>query len=80
MAHVMYNLEQRIYIYYCYAEQIHTNHARKKFRLPDTTFLSGNTISKLVQKVRTHGILIEKKPLKINRVLTTEKLDDTVVD
>jgi hypothetical protein len=35
-----------------------------------------DTISKLVKKVRIHGILIERKPLKRNTVLTDEKLDD----
>jgi hypothetical protein len=29
-----------------------------------------------VQKVRTHSILTDRKPLKRNRVLTEEKLDD----
>jgi tetrahydromethanopterin S-methyltransferase subunit G len=30
----------------------------------------------IVKKVRTHGILIDRKPLRRNRVLTEEKLDD----
>jgi hypothetical protein len=34
------------------------------------------TISKFVKKVRTHSMLIGRKPLKRNRVLTEEKLDD----
>jgi hypothetical protein len=50
------------------------NKFRRKFR--DTICPSGDTISKLVKKVRTLGILIDRKPLKINRVLTEEKLDD----
>jgi hypothetical protein len=29
-----------------------------------------------VKKVRTHGILIDRKPLKRNQVLTEEKLGD----
>jgi hypothetical protein len=37
---------------------------------------SGDTISKLVKKFRTHGILIDRKPLKRSHVLTEEKLDD----
>jgi hypothetical protein len=49
---------------------------RRKF--PDTTCSSGDTISKLVKKVRTHGILIYRKPLKRTRILTEEKLDDIV--
>jgi hypothetical protein len=36
---------------------------------------TGDTVSKLVKKVLTHGILIDRKPLKINRVLTEEKND-----
>jgi hypothetical protein len=51
---------------------------RRKFLLtfPDITCPSGDIISKLVKKVRTHGILTERKPLKRNRVLTEEKLED----
>jgi hypothetical protein len=29
-----------------------------------------------VKEVQTHSILIDRKPLKRNRVLTEEKLDD----
>jgi hypothetical protein len=35
-----------------------------------------DTISKLVKKFRTHGILIDRRLLKRNRGLTEEKLDD----
>jgi hypothetical protein len=51
---------------------------RRKFRrkFPHTPCPPGDTISELVKKVRTHGILIDRKPLKRNRVLTEEKLDD----
>jgi hypothetical protein len=50
---------------------------RRKFsrKFPDT-YPSGNKISKLVKKVRICGILIDRMPLKINHVLTEEKLDD----
>jgi hypothetical protein len=50
----------------------------RKFRrkLPDTTCPSGDTISKLVKQVRTHGNLIDRMQLKRNRVLTKEELDD----
>jgi hypothetical protein len=50
---------------------------RRKFRnkFPETS-PSGDTISKLVKKVQTHGILTDRKLLKRNRVLTEEKLDD----
>jgi hypothetical protein len=37
---------------------------------------SEDTVSKLVKEVRTHHILIDRKPLKINSVLAEEKLDD----
>jgi hypothetical protein len=37
---------------------------------------SGDTISELVKKVRTHGILIDGKLLKRNRVLPEKKVDD----
>jgi hypothetical protein len=39
---------------------------RKEFCL--TTCMSGDIISKLVKKVRTHKILIDRKPLKRNHV------------
>jgi hypothetical protein len=43
---------------------------------PDITCPFGDTISKLVKKVRTRGISIDRKPLKRKRVLTEENLDD----
>jgi hypothetical protein len=51
---------------------------RKKFRhrSPETICPPGATISKLVKKVRTRGILIHRKPLKIYRVGTQEELED----
>jgi hypothetical protein len=49
-------------------------------KFPDTKCSSGDTISKLVKKVRTHGILIDRKPLKRNRVLTEESLMISVID
>jgi hypothetical protein len=45
-------------------------------KFPDTTCPSENTSSKLVKKAQTHGILIDRKPLKRHHVLTKEKLDD----
>jgi hypothetical protein len=78
MARVTYNLEQRVFIYDCYVKKklilIVQEKIRRKF--PDTTFPSGDTISKLVKKVRTNGISSDRKPLKRNRVLTEEKLED----
>jgi hypothetical protein len=51
---------------------------RRKFlrKFADTICPSRDKIFKLVKKVRTSGILIDRKSLKRNRVLTEEKLDD----
>jgi hypothetical protein len=38
--------------------------------------MSGDTVSKLRKKVQTNSILIERKPLKRDHVLTEEKLDN----
>jgi hypothetical protein len=78
MAHVRYNLEQTIFIYVYSVKTNSYKICRRKFRrkFPDTTCPAGDTISKLLKKVRTHGILIDRKLLKRNRVLTEGKLDD----
>jgi hypothetical protein len=78
MAHVRYNLEQRVFIYDCYVKTNSYKSRRIKFccKFPDTTGPSGYAISRLVKKVHTRSILIDRKPLKRNRVLTEEKLDD----
>jgi hypothetical protein len=75
---VRYKFEQRVFIYDCYVKKNTYKSCRRKFHLkfPDTTCLSGDTVSKLVKKVQTHGILIDRKPLKRNHVLTEEKVDD----
>jgi hypothetical protein len=51
---------------------------RRKFRhkFSDTTCSPGDTIFKLGKKIQAHGILIHRKPLKRNYVLTEENLDD----
>jgi hypothetical protein len=54
------------------------NKTSRKF--PDTTCPSGDTLSKLVKKIGTHGILIDRKPLKRNCVLTEEKLADILLE
>jgi hypothetical protein len=74
---VRYNLEQKDFIHDCYVKkliQIVQEKILRKF--PETICPFADTISKLVKKVRTHSILINRKPLKRNRVLTEEKLDD----
>jgi hypothetical protein len=45
-------------------KKTHTNCAREfQSKLPDTTCPSGDKISKLVKKVGTNSILIDRKPL-----------------
>jgi hypothetical protein len=58
------NVEQRLFIYYCYVVKTHTKYCRRKFRFTfsDTACPFGDTISKLAKKVRTNGILIDRKP------------------
>jgi hypothetical protein len=65
MTRVRYNLEQRVFIYDCYVKTNSYKSCRRKCRrtFPDTC-PSGDTISKLVNKIRTNVILINKKPLK----------------
>jgi hypothetical protein len=79
MAHVRYNLEYRFFIYDCYVKKKLYKSCRRKFhpKFPNTTYPSGDTISKLVKRVQTNGILMDRKPLKRNCVLTEEELDDT---
>jgi hypothetical protein len=55
-------------------EKTHTKSAEE---FPETLCPTGDTISKLVKKVWTDGILIDRKSLKRNRVLIEEKLDDS---
>jgi hypothetical protein len=73
MARVRYSLDQRVFIYEVKKRFYKSCKRKYHLKLSDTTFLS---ISKLVKKVRTHGILINRKPLKRNRVLTEGELDD----
>jgi hypothetical protein len=80
MAHVRCNLEERVFIYdYVQKKKNSYKSCRRKFRckFPEKkTCPSGDTISKLVKKVQIHGILIDRKPLKRNTILTEEQLDD----
>jgi hypothetical protein len=82
MACVGYNLKQRVLIYDCYVKENSYKSCRRKILLKfhDTTCLSGDTTSKLVNKVRTHGILTDRKMSKINCVLTEENLMTSVID
>jgi hypothetical protein len=82
MAHVRYNLEQRVFFCDCNAKRNSYKSCRRKFRskLPDTTCPYRVTISKSVKKVWTHDILIDRKQLKGNRVLTEKNLMTSVID
>jgi hypothetical protein len=66
-----------VFIYNCYVKKNSHKSCKRKFlcKFPKTC-PSRDIISKLVKKVRTHSILINRKPLKRNCVLTEEKLDD----
>jgi hypothetical protein len=78
MTRVRYNLEPRVFICDCYARKKGSYKSfRRKFhnKFPDTTCPSGDIICKLMKKILTHSILIDRTPLKRN-VLTEEKLDN----
>jgi hypothetical protein len=70
MARVRYNLEQRVFIYDCYVKTNSYKLCRRKFRRKflETTYPSEDTISKLDKKVRTHSILIDRKPFIFVRI------------
>jgi hypothetical protein len=74
MARVRYNLEQIVFIYDCYVKTNSYRSCRRKFhpKFPETACPYGDTVSKLVKKVRTRVILNDRKLLK----RTEEKLDD----
>jgi hypothetical protein len=63
MTRVRYNLEQIVSIYSCYVKTNSYKSCSTKFRrkFPNTC-PSGYTTSKLVQKIRNHDILIDRKP------------------
>jgi hypothetical protein len=82
MARVGCNLEQRVFIYDCYEKKkTHTNRAGEHFTVnfPTQHIHLEIQFSKLVKKVQTHVILIDRKPLRRNHVSTEEKLDDIVI-
>jgi hypothetical protein len=55
-------------------KETHTNRAGENFAVNFPTYHFHLEI--LVKKVRTNGILIDRKPLKRNHVLMEDKLDD----
>jgi hypothetical protein len=60
--------KQRVLIYDCYVKNLHQS-CRRQFHLifPEITYLSPSSdiIFKLEKRVRTHGILIDKRQLNL---------------
>jgi hypothetical protein len=68
-----YTLEQRVFLYDSYVKYGSAGKCRRKFR--DESVPSRQTIHNLVNKLRTTGLLIDKKQ-KYKRRVHTEKLHD----
>jgi hypothetical protein len=75
---VRYTFEQRVFLYDAYVKYGSTGKCRRKFRrkVRDEGVPIRQTIHKLVNKLRTTGLLIDKKQKHKHRVLTEEKFDD----
>jgi transposase len=75
---VRYTLEQRVFLYDTYVKYGYAGKCRQIFRrkFRDERVPSRQTIYKLVNKLRTTGLLIDKKTKRTRRVLTEKKLDD----
>jgi transposase len=75
---VRYTLEQCVFLYDSYVKYRAAGKCRQKFRskFRDESVPSRQTIHNLVNKLRTMGLLIDKKQKHKCRVLTEEKLDD----
>jgi hypothetical protein len=75
---VRYISEQRSFLYDSYVNYGSAGKCRREFRrkFRDERVPSRKTIHKLVNKLRTTGLLIDKKQKYKCRVLTEEKLDD----
>jgi hypothetical protein len=73
-----YNLEQRVFLYDTYVKHGSAGKCRRKFRrkFRDERVRSRQRIHSLVNKLRTMGLLIDKKQKHKRRVLTEETLDD----
>jgi transposase len=71
---VRYTLEQRVFLYDTYVQYGSARKCRRKFR--DERVPSRQTIYCLVNKLRTTGLLIDKKQKYECRVLAEEKFDD----
>jgi transposase len=70
---VLYTLEQRVFLCVTYVKYGSARKCRRKFR--DERVLRRQTIRNMVNKLRTTGLLIDKKQKHKCRVLN-EKLDD----
>jgi hypothetical protein len=60
---VRYVLEQRVFLYYTYVKYVSVRKCRRKFRhkFHDERVPSGQTIHIWINKLRTTGLLIDKK-------------------
>jgi transposase len=74
---VWYALEQRVYLYETYVKYGCGRKRRQKFRrkFRDETVPSRQTIYNLQNKLRTTGLLTDKKQKHKPRALTEQKLD-----
>jgi hypothetical protein len=75
---VRYTVEQRVFLYDSYVKCGSARRCRRKFcrKYPGNTVPSTRGIHKLIDKVRSTGSLLDKKPARKRRVLTEEKLDE----
>jgi hypothetical protein len=78
---VRYTLEQRVFLYDIYVKYGSARKCRRKFRCTfrDERVPSRQTIHNLVNKLRTTGLLIDKKQRHQHGVITKEKLEKTGV-
>jgi hypothetical protein len=75
---VRYTLEQLVFMYDAYVKYKSARKCQRKFQCKsrDERLLSRQTIHNLVSKLRTMGLLRDKKLKHKCQVLTQEKLDD----
>jgi hypothetical protein len=69
-------LEQRVFLYDTYVKYGSARKCRRKFRRKFRNERTRQTIQNLMNKLRTTGLLIDKKETPKCRVLTEEKLGD----
>jgi hypothetical protein len=74
---VRYTLEQRVFLYDIYVKFGSSGKCRRKFRrkFRDESVPNRQTLHGLLNKLKTTGLLIDKKPKHKRRVLIEEKLD-----